>query len=200
MPQVKFVNLSFNRLSEQLDALNKHAAHNTCWSHLKNLVLNSTKVDWASVQTLLKLLPALEELHLSLNEYDHVNLENGGSKLKDQSNNETKCESADKNCNRTDDDKENLNGMNGTCNDRVNENVNDFNTVYPQVKKLHFSGNPVNSWKEICKLGYAFPNLESLVLNECPLTSLDSNQDEQNSPENGKDSAESTESPYDEFR
>ena len=41
------------------------------------------------------------------------------------------------------------------------------------LKKLHFTGNPVESWGEIFKLGNAFPNLESLVLAECPIRSLD---------------------------
>ncbi|XP_017877620.1 tubulin-specific chaperone cofactor E-like protein isoform X2 [Ceratina calcarata] len=40
------------------------------------------------------------------------------------------------------------------------------------VKKLHFTGNPVEVWNEISKLGYMFPNLESLVLAECPIRSL----------------------------
>ena len=41
------------------------------------------------------------------------------------------------------------------------------------VKKLHFTGNPVEAWNETSKLGYIFPNLESLVLAECPIRSLD---------------------------
>lgn len=40
------------------------------------------------------------------------------------------------------------------------------------VKKLHFTGNPVEVWNEISKLGYVFPSLESLVLAECPIRSL----------------------------
>jgi hypothetical protein len=44
---------------------------------------------------------------------------------------------------------------------------------YCNVKKLHFTGNPVATWREICKLGLAFPTLEDLVLAECPLQSLD---------------------------
>lgn len=40
------------------------------------------------------------------------------------------------------------------------------------VKKLHFTGNPIEAWSEISKLGYVFPNLESLVLAECPIRSL----------------------------
>lgn len=40
------------------------------------------------------------------------------------------------------------------------------------LKKLHFTGNPIETWTEISKLGYVFPNLESLVLAECPIRSL----------------------------
>ena len=93
---------------------------------LRNLVLNSTRVSWSTVQGLIRLLRNLEELHLSLNEYKTVELG---------------CEKAE---NR--------------------------NTV---LKKLHFTGNPVEYWREIAKLGYAFPALESLVLAECPIRSLD---------------------------
>jgi hypothetical protein len=44
---------------------------------------------------------------------------------------------------------------------------------YRNVKKLHFTGNPVATWQEICKLGLVFPSLEALVLAKCPLQSLD---------------------------
>jgi hypothetical protein len=40
------------------------------------------------------------------------------------------------------------------------------------LKKLHFTGNPIEFWCEIAKLGYVFPSLESLVLAECPIRSL----------------------------
>lgn len=39
--------------------------------------------------------------------------------------------------------------------------------------KLHFTGNPVTDWVEICRLGRVFPSLESLVLADCPIRSLD---------------------------
>lgn len=41
------------------------------------------------------------------------------------------------------------------------------------VRKLHFTGNPVTDWVEICRLGRVFPSLESLVLADCPIRSLD---------------------------
>ena len=44
------------------------------------------------------------------------------------------------------------------------------------LKKLHLTGNPIEYWSEIIKLGYVFPNLESLVLAECPIRSLDHNK------------------------
>lgn len=47
--------------------------------------------------------------------------------------------------------------------------------MYNQSKfnnHIIFIGNPVSTWFEVCKLGRAFPNLESLVLAECPLQSL----------------------------
>lgn len=33
-------------------------------------------------------------------------------------------------------------------------------------------GNPVSTWFEVYKLGLLFPNLESLVLAECPIKSF----------------------------
>ncbi|XP_066594944.1 tubulin-specific chaperone cofactor E-like protein [Prorops nasuta] len=119
MPKIKFLNLSFNCLADGLQT--KHGNYD----HLKNLVLNGTRVSWSTVQGLIRLLRNLEELHLSLNEYKTVDLQHE----------------------RT-------------------ENVN------VSLRKLHFTGNPVECWTEITKLGYAFPSLESLVLAECPIRSL----------------------------
>ncbi|KAL7306454.1 hypothetical protein TKK_0001869 [Trichogramma kaykai] len=66
--------------------------------------------------------------------------------------------------------------------------LNDYKTVdlgyekpencNPVLKKLHFTGNPVEYWREIAKLGYAFPGLESLVLAECPIRSLNIEESE----------------------
>lgn len=38
---------------------------------------------------------------------------------------------------------------------------------------LNVSDNTVSSWREISKLGQAFPNLTCLVLADCPIASLD---------------------------
>ncbi|KAK9696275.1 hypothetical protein QE152_g32002 [Popillia japonica] len=64
MPKLKFVNLSFNQLSMPLKQTDVDV--NIRWDYLRNLVLNSTQIDWKSVQQILDYSPTLEELHLSL--------------------------------------------------------------------------------------------------------------------------------------
>jgi hypothetical protein len=59
MPRVKFLNLSFNNLTTQLDAGQWRLA---C---LRNLILNGTKIDWKSVRRLLKMLPRSVTAELS---------------------------------------------------------------------------------------------------------------------------------------
>lgn len=68
MPRVEFVNLSLNRLYEPIEV----PPCDIQMSRLRSLVLNNTHLEWDSVDTLLNLLPALEELHLSLNDYTNV--------------------------------------------------------------------------------------------------------------------------------
>lgn len=52
------------------------------------------------------------------------------------------------------------------------------------LKKLHFTGNPVEFWCEVAKLGYTFPSLESLVLAECPIRSMDIEEQDKENREN----------------
>lgn len=139
-PRVRFLNLSFNRLSAQIQAAQ---AIRPRWDSLSHLVLNSTYVGWPSVHALLKALPALEELHLSLNEYSYVDLSGK--------------ETDDKN----------------RCEDCSRLKIDITEPIHDKLKKLHFSGNPVCSWREISKLGYGFPNLETLLVNDCPVTTLE---------------------------
>lgn len=70
MPRLRFVNLSFNRLIGPM-------CGPPCptWHQLSSLVLNATGAEWACVRSLLAAAPTLEELHLSLNGYDTVELE-----------------------------------------------------------------------------------------------------------------------------
>lgn len=152
-PRVRFLNLSFNRLSAQIQAAQ---ALQPRWDSLSHLVLNSTYVGWPNVHALLKALPALEEFHLSLNEYSYVDLSGQDVNEKD------KCEA----CSRL--------------------NIADLpEPVHESLKKLHFSGNPVSSWKEISKLGYAFPNLETLLVNDCHIITLEPDPCEKCGDNNG---------------
>lgn len=70
MPRIEFVNLSLNRL--QTPILEPPSCR---MINLRSLVLNNTKLNWLSVEELLKVLPSLTELHLSLNEYTNVLLD-----------------------------------------------------------------------------------------------------------------------------
>lgn len=91
MPRLKFVNLSFNQLSTPLQPTEVEREFKL--QHLRSLVLNSTKVIWESVNKILDHSPCLEELHLSLNEYNDVQLtpgagDNGGILTEDVINEE----------------------------------------------------------------------------------------------------------------
>ena len=85
MPRIEFVNLSLNRLETPI--VQPPPCHMT---NLRSLVLNNTKLNWFTVDELLKLLPSLEELHLSLNEYTHVLLDTVDDE-DDQGNNNNNC-------------------------------------------------------------------------------------------------------------
>lgn len=155
MPRLKFVNLSFNVLSTPLRSeveLNKEIK----WQQLKSLVLNSTYVSWDSVQEILDHLPNLEELHLSLNDYNNVRLHPEESKNCDSAKNDNTDEKndVDKLC---------------LCSSYK------LKHKHSNLKVFYFNGNPIEDWKEVVKLGYAFPNLETLVLAECPIKTLDVN-------------------------
>lgn len=189
MPRLKFVNLSFNQLSSPLTQAELDLSFK--WQQLRNLVLNSTNVDWKSVQQILDCLPRLEELHLSLNEYDHVDL----------------CDEKDCTCPKHTEENEN------------DDNGDDIKCSCPKVdyrkkhkhqgiRKMHFTGNPVSHWREVCKIGYAFPNLESLVLAECPIRTLDLEEEEKDGEGNREylrcesqcEAEDSAVSPHDSFR
>lgn len=214
MPRLKFANLSFNTLSSPL---NKNIGQQ--WSQLRSLVLNSTHIDWRSVRQLIQLLPELQELHLSFNDYNHVDLEDdintekceSCAQLQENTTKLNKCQkTSDTRKNLTDDEKSDESTTrqkdhdpqsSTKCDDYENKNDalrltvanSHFQThcqcpplynksengelkkrvIHTNIKKLQFTGNPIKKWSEICKLGKSFPNLESLVLADCPIESLD---------------------------
>lgn len=75
MPNLRFVNLSENDLSnctQSLDCLESNEQHRL--EKIKSLVLNNTHIPWQAVELLLSLMPSVVDLHLSLNNYDSINL------------------------------------------------------------------------------------------------------------------------------
>lgn len=148
------------------------------WQELKNLVLNSTYIGWDSVQDILDHLPGLQELHLSLNGYKDVTLNTDACACEEQNNTESpKCPSYKS------------------------------NHKHCGIKIFYFNGNLIENWQDITKLGYAFPNLETLVLADCPIKSLDifdvteelsSNRNYVRS-ESDSESCNNQESPHDSF-
>lgn len=181
MPKLKFVNLSFNVLSTPLREVEVDKGMK--WQELRNLVLNSTYIGWDSVQDILDHLPCLRELHLSLNGYKDVSLNNESCA----------CVVEEKNDNES-----------PKCPCPI------YKTKHKHcgIKILHFNGNLIEDWREVTKLGYAFPNLETLVLADCPIKSLDVNSETEENTSNRNyersesecESCSSKESPHDSFR
>lgn len=68
------------------------------------------------------------------------------------------------------------------------------------VRKLHFTGNPVSEWSEICRLGRVFPKLESLVLAECPLRAIIAPPKSPTANERSANSCDEDSSPHQHFR
>lgn len=164
MPRVEFLNLSKNRLSIPLLAPPINTPTENL-SRLKSLVLNGTCLDWESVETLLKYLPALNELHLSLNDYQNVLID-----TVDEEDVFPEVEDFDE----EDEKNENIIDTSFTVKSRPNRTDSTSSTykktiAHAGLQKLHFTGNPVSDWAEICRLGRVFPKLEALVLAECPL-------------------------------
>lgn len=173
MPRIEFVNLSLNCLQTPILSPPPNRIDN-----LRSLVLNNTKLNWYSVEELLKLLPSLEELHLSLNEYTHVLLDtveeddrvtnnnNNGSSNPQQYDQQSSMMSTDESeC--CDDASLGSEGSSSSCCNGYRKT-----NAHEGVRKLHLNGNPITDWSEICRLGRVFPKLEALVLAECPIRSV----------------------------
>ena len=48
--------------------------------------------------------------------------------------------------------------------------------TYPQIKMLHVNGNQLSEWSELSKLGKAFPELETLIMAENPVKTIDTSE------------------------
>ncbi|XP_064650599.1 tubulin-specific chaperone cofactor E-like protein [Lineus longissimus] len=120
LPLLTFLNLSSNPLKIGLNQDVQFEPN----PRLKTLVLNNSGVMMETVQRLMEIFTELQELHLSLNNYQKITLVK--------------------------------------------------NKPHKNIKSLHFNGNDVTDWPELCKLGHAFPNLETLFMTETKLEKFDS--------------------------
>lgn len=148
MPSVEFVNLSMNKLTVTAPIEPPIPVQ---MNSLRSLVLNNTKLDWYSVEQLLSLLPVLEELHLSLNEYTHVLIDT--QDVDEEHEEEETEENENKSYKRSD----------------STSSMYKKTNAHEGVKKLHLTGNWLEDWCEIARVGRIFPNLEALVLADCPI-------------------------------
>ncbi|KAM7342194.1 tubulin folding cofactor E like protein mlt isoform 1-T3 [Cochliomyia hominivorax] len=154
MPRIEFLNLSKNTLTRPLSKLYMPPITN-----LRGIVLNGTYLNWDSIDVLLEHLPVLEELHLSLNDYEEVLLDT----------NETVNACC---CQNPDGDKA-CDILNSSC--CCSNSAKKYKRIAPHkaLKTLHFTGNPVERWPEICRLGRIFPQMENLVLADCPIRAIE---------------------------
>ncbi|XP_058054418.1 tubulin-specific chaperone cofactor E-like protein [Anopheles bellator] len=159
MPRVEFVNLSLNHLTGPIET-----PAVTKMDHLRNLVLNNTKLEWCSVETLLRLLPALEELHLSLNEYTHV--------LIDTATGEDTASVAASSQKQREEDTAGATAAAPEGSTATEASAPFRTNPHAGVRKVHLTGNYIAEWNEVCRIGRVFPQLEALVLADCPLRSL----------------------------
>lgn len=199
MPKIEFLNLSKNRFCEPVRFTPAPSL-----SGLKSVVLNGTCLNWSGIDMLLKCLPVLEELHLSLNDYQNVLIDTLDENESEEIENQKQKRDTEENNAITNETKTPpsiaINDYANTTSSNITETANAANSnlitseaagksppdtptsegstfkkvpAHTGVKKLHFTGNPVEDWREICRLGRVFPNLETLVLAECPLRSIE---------------------------
>ncbi|XP_005177936.1 tubulin-specific chaperone cofactor E-like protein [Musca domestica] len=148
MPRIEFLNLSKNNLSNPLTKLSAPPITN-----LRGIVLNGTYLNWESIDVLLENLPVLEELHLSLNDYKEVLIDTAELATADPANSDScKC-----------------------CDAKESSHTKKYKKISPHkaLRTLHFTGNPVEKWPEICRLGRIFPCMENLVLADCPIRAIE---------------------------
>lgn len=74
MPNLRFVNLSENDLSNCTATVKMYQSNKQRLEKIKSLVLNNTHIPWEAVQVLLSLMPSIADLHLSLNNYASIEL------------------------------------------------------------------------------------------------------------------------------
>uniref|UniRef100_A0A8W7P148 Ubiquitin-like domain-containing protein n=1 Tax=Anopheles coluzzii TaxID=1518534 RepID=A0A8W7P148_ANOCL len=169
MPRVEFVNLSLNHLTGPIQK-----PPVTKMDHLRNLVLNNTKLEWCSPERVY----ACADRHVS-----GAALEGSseGTATDASSNNNTHDGSATSQTKERKEVEEETPYASCSCSTSSAEPQQRTDAEEPPplqtdphggVRKLHLTGNYISEWGEICRIGRVFPQLEALVLADCPLRSL----------------------------
>ncbi|CAL1536408.1 unnamed protein product [Lymnaea stagnalis] len=147
IPHLTFLNLTKNQLRSHIPDVAGRMLPN-----LTHLVLNNTLITWDVLVQVLTVFTSLEELHLSLNGFETVDIP-------------VMTSSATFSPPST--------PSSGTPSSDTPSSDNPSPTIYPSLHKLFFIGNKVTDWREINKLGSFFPNLVFLLLSETDLTHFD---------------------------
>ncbi|CAG7824154.1 unnamed protein product [Allacma fusca] len=156
-PSVTFLNLGFNNLSAPLKLTCQEKVFRfPPLPRLTVLILIGTNIPWESVWFLLQQASSLQELHLSINNFDKVNLKGGSSGGTVNTNNVT------------------INRSTSNSSDSGNESCSDDDNgfSFPHIRKVMFDGNPIRTWAEVSKLGTCFPSLRHIGLADCPIDSI----------------------------
>lgn len=150
-PSVSFLNLSFNSLTAPV-SIPDGSFRFPVLPRLSVLILIGTHVSWDSVWFLLRHCTTLQELHLSLNEFETVDvsgIKNGMMSAITQRNNSTSSSGSNESinlppsCNRSD----------STDSGHGSSSEEDEGCSFPYLRRLMFDGNHVSDWDEVSKLG-----------------------------------------------
>ncbi len=169
-PSLEFLNLSNNMLSEPMDeeteklflasSSNRRGRH----LHVKKLVLNGNKVDWATAKFLAKRMPTLEQLYLcgnALGDPPEKGLEHPGlTQLFLGCNHITRFEALGRGCPSL------RLLLLSEC--PVTSVPSEASSLFPNLASLNLSTTEVSAWEEVDRLRL-LPALSELRLRRCPV-------------------------------
>ncbi|XP_068173003.1 tubulin folding cofactor E-like a [Antennarius striatus] len=177
IPNLKFLNLSFNPLAGIILELNCAEV----FSRVRRLVLNNTQVSWETVLQLTREIPELEELFLCRNEYSSVHdssvacpnlrlLHIADNSLKDWA----EVRKFGSMFPRLD----TLIMANNNLSS-IQDNKDILRRLFPNLRSINLHNSGLNHWNDIEKLNF-FPKLEEVRLQGIPLLQTYTNAERRN--------------------
>ncbi|KAH9509282.1 hypothetical protein Btru_046669 [Bulinus truncatus] len=155
IPNLTFLNITKNQLTTNLPDLSSRTL--PCLTHL---VLNNTFISWGILLQLLDIFPSLEELHLSLNGFESIDLLSASLQTSSVLT-PLSTPSSD------------VHMVSSDSSSTTQSSTTSAVIAYPTLHKLFFIGNKVTIWQEISKLGAFFPNLTFLLLSETEIKTFE---------------------------